>query len=299
MTKTKTIENRKYKSDVFSMLMEEPKYALDVYNALNDSDYDDPNIIEIKNLDKCVSLSIRNDAAFIIGMNLNIYEHQSTYNPNMPLRSLIYLADILKPLIKDAAIYSSSKIKIPTPNFVVFYNGTEDRPQKEIQKLSDLYDHDDNINLELVCTVYNINPGFNKDISKRSYVLRGYTIFVEKVRENLINNISEAVSNAVEYCISHDILADFFARRKDEVIRNMTIDMTFERRMELEIEAAKQVAAEEGRAEGHAEGLAEGRNETMLAVIKSTMKNTQKSFEDVCEMIGINESEISYFKERL
>ena len=85
-----------------------------------------------KTLDKYISLTIRNDAAFIIDMNLNVYEHQSTYNPNMPLRVLMYLSDILRPNIKERAIYSSRKIEIPKPNFVVFYNGTQDRPAKEI-----------------------------------------------------------------------------------------------------------------------------------------------------------------------
>lgn len=125
-----------------------------------------------------------NDSAFIIDMNLSIYEHQSTYNPNMPLRVLLYLGDILRPMVKDRAMYSTTKIEIPRPNFVVFYNGTESRPKKEIQRLSDLYKHGEDINLELICTVYNINPGCNEDIKKKSEVLSGYTVFVEKVRLN-------------------------------------------------------------------------------------------------------------------
>ena len=83
--------NREYKSDVFSMLLEEPANALEVYNGLNGTNYDDPNKLEIHLLDKGVSLSIYNDSSFIIDMNLSLYEHQSTYNPNIPLRNLIYL----------------------------------------------------------------------------------------------------------------------------------------------------------------------------------------------------------------
>ena len=264
-----TMENREYKSDVFSMLMQVPEYALDVYNALNGSNYNDPSLVEMKTLDKCISLTVRNDAAFIIDMHLSIYEHQGTYNPNMPLRILIYLADILKPIIKQRDIYSRKKITIPTPNFVVFYNGIEDRPRKEIQRLSDSYTHGEDINLELICTVYNINPGYNEDIRKKSEVLDGYTVFVEKVREYLASEDEEAISHAVDYCIEHGVLEDFFVHNKAEVVKNMTIDMTFERRMEL---SAKE-NFEDGLAQGISQGLEQGLE---LKLIDNIIKKVKK-----------------------
>ena len=88
--------NREYKSDVFGMLMEEPGYALEVYNALNQSDYRDPGLVEVCRLERGISLSVRNDAAFILDMNLSVYEHESTICPNMPLRALIYVTNILE-----------------------------------------------------------------------------------------------------------------------------------------------------------------------------------------------------------
>ena len=274
MNENKAIENREYKSDVFSMLMQVPEYALDVYNALNGSDYKDPNLVEMKTLEKCISLTVRNDAAFIIDMHLSIYEHQGTYNPNMPLRILIYLADILKPIIKQRDIYSRKKITIPTPNFVVFYNGIEDRPRKEIQRLSDSYVHGEEINLELICTVYNINPGYNEDIRKKSEVLDGYTIFVEKVREYLASEDEEAISHAVDYCIEHGVLEDFFAQNKSEVVKNMTIDMTFERRMEL---SAKE-NFEDGLAQGISQGLSQGIDRGIdISLIDMIIKKVKKN----------------------
>ena len=131
-----SIENREVKSDVFSMLMEDKHYALQVYNALNDSNYTDPELIEYCNLEKGISLTIRNDAAFIIGNSINIYEHQSTYSPNMPLRSLFYVADILKERYYERDIYSRKRIIIPEPKFVVFYNGSEERPAERIIRLN-------------------------------------------------------------------------------------------------------------------------------------------------------------------
>ena len=126
-------KNREYKSDVFSMLMEDKANALDVYNALNGSDYVDPEEVEIVQLEKGVSLSIRNDASFIIDMNISFYEHQSTHNPNMPLRFAIYFMNAIEDWIKQKKkdLFSPNQIRIPTPYFVVFYNGAEKRPEYE------------------------------------------------------------------------------------------------------------------------------------------------------------------------
>ena len=229
-------ENREVKSDVFSMLMEDKENALSVYNALNDSDYKDADLVEMKTLEKGISLTIRNDAAFIVDMSLNIYEHQSTYSPNIPLRYLIYLAEILKPMIKNRNIYGHSKVKIPTPKFAVFYNGKEDRPEKEILKLSDLFEKPtDNPEIELICEVRNINPDKDREILKKSQILNEYMTFIEKVREYAASedDSKNSISMAIDWCIENHILENFLRARKAEVLRTMTLDMTFEHREEM------------------------------------------------------------------
>ena len=133
-------ENREFKSDVFSMLMEDKRNALQVYNALNGSSHEDPEMVEIYTLEKGISLSVRNDAAFIIDNEISIYEHQSSYNPNMPLRALIYFTTVIKGFItKNRDLFSTRMITIPTPHFAVFYNGRKDRPEREVLKLSSSY----------------------------------------------------------------------------------------------------------------------------------------------------------------
>ena len=230
--------NREYKSDVFSMLLEDKANALEVYNALNDSHYDRPEDVEIILLEKGISLSIRNDATFIIDMYMNFYEHQSTYNPNMPLRDLIYYANTMEKRLKQEKrdLFSRQLIKIPTPRFAVFYNGTEKRPAKEILRLSDAFVHPMEVpELELICTVYNINPGCNGELLEKSEVLRGYMIFVELVRrlEREYNSLETAIDRAMEECIRQHIFEDFFRGRKDEVRKMTQLDFTWERREEL------------------------------------------------------------------
>ena len=167
----------------------------------------------------------------------------------MPLRCLIYFVDQVKDMLKKRDLFSRHRIPIPTPHFVVFYNGSVQRPEEEIMRLSDAFCHEtDAPELEVICRVLNVNPCYQEDLKKKSQTLYGYAYFVERVRENQANGeaLDAAVSHAMETCISEHILEDFFKTRGDEVRKVMHFDMTWERREGL--------IREEERAEGRSEG---------------------------------------------
>ena len=278
-------ENREYKSDVFSMLMEDKAYALEVYNALNGSDYTDPEEVELVQLEKGVSLSIRNDASYIIDMNFNFYEHQSTYNRNMPLRSMIYFVNALDDWLKENEhdLFSRKRIMIPTPHFVVFYNGTEKRPEYEEMRLSQSFYHQmAEPEIELVCKAYNINPQNNQELKSKSTVLNGYTYFVEKVRDYQKKKMSlrEAIDAAIEDCIQNHILEDFFRNRKDEVRKVTHLDYTWEKREKLirkeEYEDGKAAGIAEGRSEGRSEGRISGVAESIIKLLEDQGKISEE-----------------------
>ena len=236
--------NREYKSDVFGMLMEEPGYALEVYNALNQSDYRDPGLVEVCSLERGISLSVRNDAAFILDMNLSVYEHESTVCPNMPLRELIYVTNILEQWVKKQNLYGRKLVKIPTPRFAVFYNGVEEQRSQYQLKLSDAYANPmEAPELELTCTVYNINVGKNQALLSKCPVLRQYMIFVDYVREYLgkypEKDLRKAINKAIDRCIREGVLREFLIRRRGEVTKVTQLDYTFDRRIELEREDAR------------------------------------------------------------
>ena len=263
--------NREYKSDVISMMLQIPEYALDVYNAMNDSAYTDPDMIQIMRLENGISLSVRNDASFFISNYLNLYKHQSTYSPNAPLRFLLYLTNLLKTTIRKRDLYSRKRVQIATPHFAVFYNGTEKRPEKEVLKLSDAFiNRTDTPEIELTVTVYNINPNNNTQLLEKSEVLRSYMIFVNRVRENLEHQkkiaqnapeyeeeLEVAINEAIDYCVKHHIMEEFFRENRNEVTKSMVLDYTWERREELiraeEYEDGKREGLEIGRAEGERE----------------------------------------------
>lgn len=276
--------NREYKSDVFSMLMEDNARALDVYNAMAGTAYTNPEIIEIHTLESGVSLTVHNDASFVVSMDsvLNIYEHQSTYNPNMPLRELIYFVTIIKKLVENRYLLSHKLVKIPTPKFAVFYNGEKFRPEREVLKLSDAYENQsDEPQLELTCTVYNINPGNNEDLKKRSQTLREYMIFVGYVNENLAKakkDYETAIRDAMNRCIAEDILKDFLLERGEDVQKSMMFDLTYEKQMENAKREWYNDGVEEGRVEGRAEGAV---HYLTASVVKKVQKD--KNLEQIAE----------------
>ena len=270
-------ENREYKSDVFSMLMENKSYALEVYNALNHSDYRNPEEVEIIRLERGISLSIRNDASFLIDMNMSFYEHQSTYNPNMPLRSAIYYVNTLEDWLrkKNLDLFSRRRIQVPTPHFVVFYNGTEKRPEYEEMRLSEAFCHKtDEPGIEVRCRVYNINPDNNRTLKERSAVLEGYTYFVEKVRTYRKGNmgLEEAVDRAIEDCIENHVLEDFFRDRKDEVKKMTHLDYTWEKREQMIRKEEFEDGVAEGMERGIEQGVEQGRVQRLTEQVCSKLK---------------------------
>ena len=251
--------NKEYKSDVFSMLLQDKKRAMEIYNAINGTDYDDPELVEMTTLDdKSFSLTVRNDASFILDANLSLYEHQSTYCPNMPLRDLLYFASIIQKQIKAQKrdIYGGRILKIPVPHFVVFYNGKEDAPDQYDLRLSDAFEKEtEDPEIELVCHVYNINNGKNVPLLSKCQTLREYMYFVDMARKNneISGNLEDAIEKAINQCMEENVLRDFLAQHREEVMHVMTLDYTFERRLEMQraeaIEDGERIGKEIGKEE--------------------------------------------------
>ena len=292
-----------YKSNVFALLMEEKDYAAEVYNVLNGSSYT-ADMLEIKKHNSGVILSVRNDASFLVDSYLNLYEHQSTYCPNMPLRFMIYFAAIIQDIIAENEydLYGRKKIMLPTPKFVVFYNGLQKRPEKEIMRLSDAFEKKEDLyQLELECEVYNINPGSNESVVNSSSVLHGYRTFVETTRAYIEEGIEieKAVSMSVDKCISQGILSDFFRNRRREIEKVAALDFTFERREKLiardNYEDGRSAGIEEGRRAGKREGKREGIEEGIkLKEMELIVKKVKKgmNLEEIADILEKPSEEI-------
>ncbi|MBC5712818.1 hypothetical protein H8S17_01105 [Roseburia sp. BX1005] len=240
--------NRNYKDTVFRMLFQDRENLLSLYNAVNGTVYEDVDGLVITTLQDAVYMNYKNDVSFVFDFTLSIYEHQSTVNQNMPLRDLIYVSKVLQGQMKDQDIYSSRQIKLPTPKFVVFYNGTDEQPEKQTLRLSDAYKKQlEEVELELTVTVYNINYGHNQKLLEACQTLKEYAQYVAAVREYVKEMpLAEAVESAVDSCIRQGILADFLRKNRAEAIEMSIFEYDEEKHLksEREIWLAEGIASE-------------------------------------------------------
>ena len=272
----KPIANRKYKDTVFRRLFTDRKNLLSLYNAVNGSSYEDPDALEIVTLENAIYMGMKNDLAFIVDTGLFLYEHQSTYNPNMPLRDLFYIAGEYQKLVDHRSLYASTLQKIPAPSFLVFYNGSERKEDSWVSYLSEAYENlTGEPNLELKVITLNINEGHNSQLMEQCQILREYAQYVAKVREYAgRTELDEAVEQAVNDCIQSGILAEFLRKNKSEVIA-MSI---FEYDKEEEERKLRKAEYEAGKEEG----IKVGKKET--AVVMNKMKFPVEKIAEVLQV---------------
>lgn len=216
--------HRQIKDRLFRFLFEKDKDALlQLYNALNGTNYQDPSKLQVVTIESAVYIVMKNDLAFVIAGTLNLYEHQSTYNPNMPVRFLIYLAEEYQKLVEQAeeSLYGMRQIMLPTPQCIVFYNGESEMPEEQTLRLSDAFENrEKKSDIELTVRMLNINYGHNKELMEKCRVLKEYAEFVDVARGYVTKekSMQEALDTAIAYCIDHDILSDFLRKYRAEVL---------------------------------------------------------------------------------
>ena len=274
---------RNYKDTIFRMIFREKENLLSLYNALNGTTYEETDSLEITTLDNAVYMNYKNDISFVFDFELLLYEHQSTCNPNMPLRDLLYVTRVLQNRIKDENLYSKSLIKIPTPRFVVFYNGTGSQPERQVLYLSDAFEKkQDEPALELSVIVYNVNLGYNHELLNACCLLKEYAQYVAQVRayaEEL--PLREAVEKAVDNCIKNNILSDFLAKNRAEAIAVSIFEYDEEKHIKSARKEWREIGYREGHDAGREEGLAAGREEggDTLAVLLQSLTAAGKTEE--------------------
>ena len=238
--------------------------------------------VTVKN---AVYIGMKNDLAFIVDTELFLYEHQSTYTPNMTLRDLFYISGEYQKLVNNRSLYSSTLQKIPAPNFLVFYNGTEKKEDSWTNYLSEAYENlTGEANLELKVVTLNINEGHNSKLMEQCQILKEYAQYVAKVREYARNSeLDAAVEKAVNYCIQNDILAEFLRKNRSEVIATSI----FEYDKEEEERKLRKAEYEAGMEVGIKEGELRKSKELAVALNKS-----ECPVKKIAELLQVNEKVI-------
>ncbi len=298
MTKKVPAANRNYKDTIFRMLFSDRKSLLSLYNAVNKRNYTNPDDLEIVTLENAIYMGMKNDLAFILDMNLYLYEHQSTVNPNIPLRDLFYIAAEYQKLIDRKSLYSSAIQKIPTPGFFVFYNGIEPLEDCCISRLSDAFLHTGaEPALELIVTTLNINEGHNCELMQHCRKLKEYAQYVTKVRKYAEQlPLEDAVERAVTECIRENILADFLKKNRAEVVAMSIFEydkVEEEKKLrKAEFEAGVEQGIEQGIEKGLAQGIERGEKQASVKAATRMLRMGSFSLEQIAEISGLSVDEI-------
>ncbi len=265
--------NREYKDRLFKFIFGNPEkknWTLSLYNAINGSSYPDSDAekIQIRTLNDVVYMSMKNDISFLIGNTMNFYEVQSSFNPNMPIRFLVYAGMVYGNYVKEPEnrinIYSSKQQKLPVPKLVCFYDGSQRADDKTVLSLSKSFADNVQADIEVNVAMFNINYGRNSELMEKCRQLSEYAMFVAEVRKNLKeehnkgNSGEEALGNAVNRAIEalpeDSEIRKFLEKNRAEVTGMCLREYDEKRTMEL----FKNEWKEEGRQEGLDEGLDEG-----------------------------------------
>ena len=218
--------NRSYKDRLFKIIFEDKKELLSLYNALTGKNYQNPDELEINTIDDVIYMHLKNDMSFILDDWQNLFEQQSTFNPNQPLRGFFYFADLYKVKYFGKKIYSTRLLKIPTPQYIVFYNGTTNMPDKKELRLSDAFQQPTTQpDIEVVAHMLNINYGHNKELMERCRKLKEYAQFIDIIRHYLRENKQwsneQAISKAIDDCIKNNILRDILQKERLRVMASI------------------------------------------------------------------------------
>ena len=264
--------NRKVKDSVFSLYFtEDTKRLIEVYNALNGTDFPMDTPVEVNTLQDALYKDRVNDVSFLLDDRFVVLlEHQSTINENMPLRMAIYLGRLYEKIFaSEKYMYRTKKVEVPFPDFYVLYNGRQETPLEDVLWLSDSFRKPfPKKHADLPVTFVNIrNPDADVPALQKSRSLREYSIFVNYVYAYQEKGFSleDAIHQAVLECKRLDVMQPFLTNHASEV-ENMLFS-------EWSLDDAIRYAQEESRAEGREEGLTEGREEGRAEGKLETLKS--------------------------
>ena len=258
--------NVQYKDRLFNYLFgseENKAWTLSLYNAVNGSNYTDPSAIEITTIREVMYLGMHNDTSFLISDEMDLYEQQSSYNPNMPLRMLQYAGNLYEKYVKQRKLnkYGSSLLKLPVPKLVVFYNGKADQPDEMILNLSDSFPAGSDPDIEVRVRMLNVNYGKNKKLLEDCKPLAEYAWLVNEVRKAKNEEELEGIIDAAITAMPSDFVIKPFLEEHRAEVKGMLLT-------EYDEVATMELFKEEGREEGIAIGEVKGALRTLAKMVK-------------------------------
>ena len=296
-----TQSNTKHKDRLFKFIFGNPEHkewTLSLYNALNGSSYTDPEELEFNTIDDVIYMGMKNDVSFLVmdEKTMNIWEHQSSVNPNLPVRFLMYAGQLYDRYMTDKNIYRyGTKLKkLPKPKCVCFYNGTDKQPEEQTLRLSDAFEADDG-DIEVRVRVLNINYGHNRALMEACVILGDYAGLIDSIRKNQKAgmNLEGAVDASIALMLDDSLLKRFLLVHKAEVKGMYLTEYDEEKERKLARKEAREEGFEEGREEGRKEGQHKEKERVATDMLKknfplAVVKEISRLSEDAIRTIAAN-----------
>ncbi len=276
-------QNPKYKDSLFRKVFgaedkRSARWRLELYNALSGKNHTNPEDLEITTLENVIYIKIKNDVSFLVDSQMNLWEHQSTLNPNMPLRGLLYFAVLYQKhlLNTDEALFTTKLVKVPAPQYVVFYNGDNDAEDANKLRLSDAFiNFDSQGDFEWTATMININKNHNQSLHKNCKALYDYCSFVDRIKNNIKSGMVKeaAIDEAIEWGIKQNLLEGFIKEQRAEVRMDLLT--------EFDQEQYDRIRRREGFEEGIISGTQQKAIEAALLLIKKYKATPESAAKDM------------------
>lgn len=275
--------NREHKDRVFRLIFggNDKSWTLSLYNAVNGSDYTNPDDITITTIEDALYLNMKNDVSFLIADTMNMYEHQSTYNPNMPLRMFLYAGMVYSAFSEDLNTYSDRLQKIPAPRLIVFYNGKKELNDEVVLRLSDAFPEGMKGDVEVNVHMLNINYGNNEELMKRCRPLSDYSNFISNVRILKLkgNEMADAVHLAIGALSDDSPIKAYLQKMEAEVLKSCITEYD------------EQKVMDKFREEYIAEGLQQGRSE-QARFTNTQLKSLGMDISQRSKVLGLSEQQL-------
>ena len=289
-----------YRDSLFRKYFEHPDKLAALHELLTGIPTTEQNV-EIKTLKSVLFNRLKNDISFKIGDRfIVLFEHQSTINPNMPARMLLYSAMLYRKMLSKESIYSKKLIPLPAPEFYVLYNGKEPWTDNNKLYLSSAFAENQH-NLELIVTIRNIRYNKDNELLQKYKPLHDYSFFVYDVEKRVASgdSLADAIRSATDYCINHNIMRDYLLVNYEEVFEMMSLRWNEKDAKKYWQKEAREEGHAAGLAEGHAQGLSQGlsqglvkgRMSATIAFIKN-MLSARMSYSDIAKFSNTSIEEV-------
>ena len=288
-----TEANRLYKDRVFKFIFGNPEnkeWTLSLYNAVNGSNYSNPDDIQFNTIEDAVYMSMKNDVSFIILDEMNLWEHQSSFNPNMPMRFLTYGTQLYEKYTATSGYYKFSRKlqRLPKPHCICFYNGTEEQPEQQILKLSNAFGGEGDI--EVKVKMLNVNYGKNRALLETCQPLREYAWLVDRVREHqrVLQNLEAAVDASIDEMPDSFVIRTLIEAHRAEVKKMFLTEYDEEKMKEQERKEAFADGVDAGVAEANERVAADMlKKKYPLDAIKDISRLSEAHIRKLAKSLGV------------